>query len=117
MDAFCKNACWDEFPNPKIAQVRLRVLGRLLHFHLRHHGSILIILLHIAVRFIENVLILDPVFSHNDVPEISADFLSAGRRVLPAGEADDLHDTVNIIYDALDDNGRFFISDALEEFG
>ena len=32
MDAFCKNACWDEFPNPKIAQVRLRVQRRFFIF-------------------------------------------------------------------------------------
>ena len=97
-----------------IAQVRLRVFRR---FPWGNKSRLLIILLHIAVRFIENVLILDSVFSHNDIPEISADFLSAGRGILPAGETDDLHDTVNIVYDTLDDNGRFFISDALEKFG
>ena len=65
--------------------------------------QVLIILLHITVGFIKYILILEAGLSHNDIPEISADFLSASKGILLAREADNLHDAINIVYDALDD--------------
>jgi len=68
-----------------------------------HHTSI--ILPDIRIRPVEQVLILMQLVLPQRLPQRLLDLPLAGDGLLPAGEADDAHDLVNVVDDALDHDG------------
>jgi hypothetical protein len=77
----------------------------------------LVILPDVVVRALEQLLVLVQPVLEQRPPQGLLDFALAGVRVLPAGEADDPDDLVDIGDDALHDDRRLGRPDALEELG
>lgn len=56
----------------------------------------LIILLHISIRLVEDLFILDPILGHDDIAQAAANADPALAAVLPAGEADDPDNAIDV---------------------
>ena len=69
-----------------------------------------IILLDIAVRLVKDILVFDLILDPNYTAKGLLDLLLAGRCALPAVEADNFHNAVNISNDALYNDRRIFCS-------